>query len=241
MIKDHWTGELPKRFYKGAEVAPEGDGYTVLLDGRAVRTPLRRRFQVPSKSLAEAIAAEWSDQDERIDPISMPVTKLANTSIDHSTDKADAIIDEFISYADSDLLCYRAESPEELVGRQTLHWDPVLAWAREHLGARFALTAGVVHVPQPIEALQALRTQAGRYDPFRLTGLQTITALTGSAVLALAVAEGTVAPEPAWTAAFVDEDWQIELWGRDAEAERQRASRRNEFDAATRFLGLLAG
>ena len=239
MIKDQWKKELPKRFYKDVQVANEGEGFSIQLDGRAVRTPLKNTLAVPTSALADAIAGEWTAQDEHIVPSTMPITKLANTSIDHSHSKAEAIVDEFVGFAGSDLLCYRAEAPQGLVERQQAHWDPVLTWAREHAGSALIVTTGVIHRSQPETALASLRRQAAAYDPFRLTALQTLTALTGSAVLALALAQEGLAAEPAWTAANVDEDWQIERWGWAAEAERQRASRRAEFDAAVRLLELL--
>jgi chaperone required for assembly of F1-ATPase len=239
MIKDEWTRDLPKRFYGQVDIAEEGAGHTILLDGRTVRTPLKRALVVPTIALAEALAAEWDVQGEHIDTASMPVSKLANTSIDHAGDKTEAIVEEFVSYAGSDLVCYRAEAPEGLVQRQAQHWDPVLDWSAAAVGVRLRVTEGVVHVRQPDEALDVLRAHVAPYDRFRLTGLQTLTALTGSALLALSLAEDALAPDVAWSAANVDEDWQIELWGWDAEAERQRSSRHREFEAAGRFLRLL--
>ena len=241
MVKDQWSKELPKRFYKEVQVVPEGAGHAIHLDGRPVRTPLKNALTVPAKLLAEAIAEEWGAQDEHIVPATMPITKIANTTIDHSVTKRDGIIDEFVSFAGSDLLCYRADTPQGLVERQQAHWDPLLRWAKEYAGADLLVTAGVIHQAQPEEALASLRNQAAGLDAFRLTALQTLTALTGSAVVSLAIAEGAIAGEAAWTAVNVDEDWQIELWGWDAEAERQRASRRAEFNAAVRFLELTAG
>ncbi len=238
--KDQWTKDLPRRFYKEVRVVQDDAGHVIHLDGRTVRTPLKNALNVPAKALADAIAEEWSAQGEKIVPATMPITKIANTSIDHSVQKYDGIVDEFVAFAGSDLLCYRADTPQGLVERQQTHWDPLLGWVKEHAGAVLVVTAGVIHQSQPEEALALLRRQAAALNPFRLTALQTLTALTGSAVLSLAISEGEIAAEAAWTAANVDEDWQIELWGWDAEAERQRASRRAEFDAAVRFLDLLA-
>lgn len=239
MVKDQWSKELLKRFYEDVRIEREEAGHAIHLDGRPVRTPLKNTLTVPARPLAEAIAEEWSAQGEHIVPATMPITKIANTSIDHSVSKREGIIDEFVSFAGSDLLCYRADAPQGLVERQRAHWDPLLGWVKEYAGADLLVTAGVIHQSQPEEALASLRQQAAALDAFRLTALQTLTALTGSAVVSLAIAEGAIGGEAAWTAVNVDEDWQIELWGWDAEAERQRASRRVEFDAAVRFLGLM--
>lgn len=239
MISDQWKPHLPKRFYETVTVGQSDEGHGILLDGRAVRTPLKNALIVPTPGLASAIADEWSAQEEHIVPASMPVSKLAHTSIDHAAPKSAAIVDEFVSYAGSDLVCYRADTPEKLAARQCEHWDPVLAWAESELNAALVVTVGVIHQAQPEAALDALRAHVAPLDPFRLTGLQTLTALTGSALLALALAEDQMKPDAVWAAANVDEDWQIELWGHDAEAERQRASRRVEFTAAAQFLRFL--
>ena len=239
MSAGEWTRQTPKRFYKTVGVEPDGEGFRIQLDERPIRTPLKNLLSLPTRSLADAIAQEWSDQEEHIAPNTMPISKLAHTSIDHASAKAAAIVDEFVSYAGSDMVCYRADAPDALVERQGAHWDPVLEWAKRDLGAQFVLVEGVIHHEQPAEALQVMRRKAADCDPFRLTGVQTLTALTGSALLALALSDGVLEAEAAWLAAHVDEDFQIELWGRDEEAEARRASRRDEFDAAVRFLRLL--
>lgn len=236
---DERTKSLPVRFYKSVAVEAQSDGHVVLLDGRAVNTPLRQKLVLPTLALAEAIAGEWDEQDEQIDPMEMPITKLANTSVDHADSKFQAILDEFVSYAGADMLCYRADTPTGLVERQAANWDPLLTWAARDIGAAFVVTVGIMHQEQPGPALEACRKKAATYDPFRITALQTLTALTGSAVLSLAMLEREVDADAAWRAANVDEDWQIELWGRDEEAERQRASRYREFEAADRFIGFL--
>lgn len=239
MKRDEWTETYPKRFYDKVSVTGEGGGHGILLDERPVRTPLKRPLVLPSADLARAIAEEWESQDERIVSARMPITKLANTSIDHAASKRVEIIDEFVTYAGSDLLCYRAEAPDGLTQRQAALWDPPLAWAGAHVGRGFVVTAGIVHQAQPDETLLGVRRCAEACDPFRLTGLLTLAALTGSAVLALALSESAIGRAEAWAAANVDEDWQAEQWGWDAEAERRREARACEFEAAVAFLELL--
>ncbi|WP_132255098.1 ATP12 family chaperone protein [Methylobacterium segetis] len=230
---------LPKRFYREAGFAEAEGGFRLTLDGRPANTPARNPLSVPSRDLAEAIAAEWQAQDEIIDPARMPVTRLVNTAIDGVAPRRDAVIDDLAAYAGTDLLAYRAESPERLVAAQGAAWDPVLDWAREALGARLILSEGVMHVTQPEETVAALRgaIQAAR-GPFRLAALHTMTTLTGSLLLALAVLNGRLTPEEAWAAAHVDESYQASVWGRDAEAEARLSARRAEFDAAARVAAL---
>ena len=230
---------LPSRFY-GAVAVERGDaGWQVLLDGRQVRTPLKAPLAMPTAAMAEASAAEWRDQAETIDPALMPVTRLANTAIDRVVgDHRARIVEEVVAYAGSDLVCYRAEAPESLVRRQAAAWDPVLAWAATHADAAFAVTAGVLHIAQPEEALAAIRLHADRFDPFALTGIHNMMTLTGSALMALMTAAGGLAPGATWAAAHVEEDWQAEQWGVDAEAAARRRAREAEFMAAARFVGL---
>jgi chaperone required for assembly of F1-ATPase len=219
------------------------DGRTehrVVLDGRAVRTPAKRFVAVPTEALALALAEEWSSQGERIDPVLMPLTRLTNSSIDAVADAPKAVVDDIVAFAGSDLLCYRAESPDELVARQRARWDPILAWAARDLGAKLVAAAGVMPREQPAESLAKIARALTCLDTFQLTGLHVLTTLTGSALLALAHARGRLSAEEAWQAAHVDEDWQIELWGVDAEAEARRAFRWAEFQAASRLLDLVA-
>jgi chaperone required for assembly of F1-ATPase len=233
------TAALPKRFYQRVDVADRDGGFALLLDGKPVRTPGKKQLSLPSRALAEAVAEEWAAQKERIDPTTMPLTKLANSAIDGVTGREDAVIGDILNYAGSDLLCYRAEGPRGLIEAQQAHWDPVLAWAKSALGAPFVLAEGIVHVAQPQASLDRLREALKGHDPFGLAALHVMTGLTGSALLALAVALGRMTPEQAWEAAHVDEDWQIAQWGEDAEAASRRAARRRDFDAAARALALL--
>ena len=227
---------LRRRFYGRASVSDDGS-HTLLLDGRPVRTPARRLLSLPSAGLSEALAAEWNAQTETVDPARMPLTRLANTIVDGVPENRAAVADEVIKYLGSDLLFYRADQPAGLVARQAQAWDPVLAWARETLGARFVLSEGVVFVQQPERALDAARA-AIPHDPWRLGAVHAMTTLTGSALLALAVLKGRLRPEDAWAAAHVDEDWNIQFWGEDALAAERRAFRLAEMQAAAEVIRL---
>jgi chaperone required for assembly of F1-ATPase len=232
--------DLPKRFYKSAEAAKLGDGFTVLLDGRPVRTPAKTQLIVPWEALALALAAEWNAQAEIIDPSKMPLTRLVNSALDGVAREADAVRAEIVKYAGSDLICYRADAPERLVARQSAAWDPVLAWSREKLGADFAQAQGIIFVDQPRESLAAIGETLDGIDIFRLAALSAVTTLTGSALLAIALLHGRLSTEEAWAAAHVDEDWNVELWGTDDEARDRRARRYEEMEAAARLIALAA-
>ena len=228
---------LRNRFYQAAGVAEGADGFAVLLDGKPVRTPRRRALAAPTAPLARLIAEEWDAQPQEIDPARMPLTRLANAVIDAVAEAGDAVAAEVAHYLGSDLVCYRAETPEGLVAAQAAAFDPVLAWAREALGARFVAVAGVMHAPQPPEAIAAARAAIPR-DPWRLGAVSSATALTGSALLALMLAHGAREAGAVWRIAHVDEDWQMSQWGRDEIALARRAFRKTEFDAATAVLKL---
>jgi chaperone required for assembly of F1-ATPase len=233
------TESLPKRFYKDVAVRDEGSGAALLLDGKPVQTPAKKPLVLPSRALAEAVAEEWRAQGERIDPATMPLTKLANSAIDGVAGREQAVIDDIMNHAASDLVCYRAPAPQGLVEAQAQHWDKVLAWAKDALGAPLKLGEGVVHVAQPQASLDRLKQAFEGRDVFSLAALHVMTALTGSALLALAVALGRMTPEEAWDAAHVDEEWQISQWGEDTEAAARRANRLRDFAAAARTLALL--
>jgi len=227
--------DLRKRFYQTADVREEDGAFCVVLDGRIVKTPARRTLAAPTRALAEALAAEWQAQADVIDPARMPLTRLANSIIDGVADSASAVMEDVLKYFDSDLLFYRADGPERLVKCQSAAWDPLLSWARDALGARFMLAQGIVHVTQPEDAVAAMR-RAMPADPWRLGALHAITTLTGSGLLALALANGAIAPDAAWNAAHVDEDFNMETWGRDEMALERRNDRAREFGAAMRIL-----
>ncbi len=237
--KDALRPPLPKRFYKEVATEPVAGGHRVLLDGRPVKTPKKRALELPAASLAEAVAAEWRAQGAEVDPAAMPLTRIANTAIDAVADAKAEVAADLVSFAGTDLVCYRAEAPAELARRQATAWDPVLAWAHEVLGVRMAVTEGVTHVAQPGEALDRVKSALDGAGAFELSALHMMTTLTGSALLALAHARGAISADEAWAAAHVDEDYQIELWGRDAEADERRERRRAEFDAASRLIALL--
>jgi chaperone required for assembly of F1-ATPase len=229
------TRALKRRFYDDAAVREDPAGFAVLLDGRPIRTPARRTLAAPASALAEAMAAEWRAQAELIDPAAMPLTRLANTIIDGLAAAQDAVVGEIAAYLGSDLVCYRAAAPERLVGRQAHHWDPVLAWAGRTLGAGFVVGEGIVHVAQPPDAIARAASAIPRH-PWRLGAVHAVTTLTGSALIALALARGDIAVDAAWAAAHVDEDWNMELWGRDEIGLKRRAFRFAEIQAAARVL-----
>jgi len=228
---------LPKRFYKEAVVAEHEGKFGIELDGRVVKTPARRSLLLPTRAAAQLIADEFAAQEKEIDPARMPATRIANTAIDGIVADPQAVLEDVLRFASSDMLCYRAGSPERLAALQTELWDPLIDWAGSSLGARFILAEGVMHVEQPREALAALSVHLGQFkDPFAIAALHTITTLTGSAILALAVAKGEITGAQAWKLAHVDEDWTIEHWGEDAEAAERRSLREREMMAAVRIL-----
>ncbi|MDK4734080.1 ATP12 family chaperone protein [Rhizobium sp. CNPSo 3490] len=224
---------LPKRFYTDVAVADHEGSFAITLDGKSVRTPARQVLAVPTEALAQLVAAEWRGQGEEIDPVTMPVTRLVNTALDGVATNTQAIFEDILRFSSSDLICYRADTPELLVERQRERWDPVIDWAAHDLGARFILVEGVMPHEQPREATAAFAVTLARHQsPMALAALHTVTTLTGSAILALAFAEGRLTAEEAWSLAHLDEDWTIEHWGRDEEAEERRAKRFAEFKAA---------
>lgn len=226
---------MRRRSYAAVGVDPAEAGHAVRLDGKPARTPAQRLLAAPTQSLANAIAAEWQAQRELIDPATMPLTRLANAIIDGVTDRPQPVAGEIAKYLACDLLFYRAEAPAGLVERQRLHWDPILAWADEVLGARFYCTAGVTHIAQPNEALKAAAAAIAD-DPWRLGATHAVTTLTGSALIALAASRGRLSAGAAWQAANVDEDWNMERWGSDEMALERRNIRFAEFAAAVTVL-----
>ena len=226
---------LRRRFYENATVSQTPDGYALQLDGKPVHTPARWALATPTLALAQALAAEWNAQTDVVDPAKMPLTRLANAIIDGVAQTPQPVADEIKEYLASDLLFYRAGAPQGLVEWQARHWDPILQWAAEALGAKFYLGEGVVHVAQPEAALAAARA-AVPDDPWRLGAAHVITTLTGSALIVLAMAHGQLSAEAAWHAAHVDEDWNMEQWGRDEMAMQRRDFRHAEFQAAAAVL-----
>ncbi len=229
--------EFPKRFYKKAAFAGTADGYAIQLDGKQARTPGRAPLIVSSERIAQALATEWEAQVEIIDPRTMPLTRIVNISIDGVASRMAEVRAGIVAYAGTDLICYWAETPDSLVARQAAAWSPLLDWANAELGAPLVHGQGIAHRAQAPEALSAIDRSLEGYDPIALAALHTITTLTGSAVLALAVAKGRLTAAEAWSAAHVDEDWQIEKWGEDHEAAKRRAARWKEMAAAALILG----
>lgn len=230
---------LPKRFYSRAEATEAGEGeFRVELDGRPVRTPGRTLLSMPSAALAERVAAEWAAQGERIDPVTMPVTRLVNSAIDGVAPRRAEVAGEIVRYAGSDLLCYRADTPEQLVTLQRELWDPLLAWAREDIGVSFFLSQGILYVEQPPRTLEVIAALLPE-EPIRLAALNLMTVLSGSALVALAVWKGRLTAEEGWRVAHIDEEAQEQFWGLDAEAAERRASRFRDFAAAAFSLEAL--
>jgi chaperone required for assembly of F1-ATPase len=226
---------LRKRFYNHAATVREGENHAVRVDDKPVRTPAGRVLAAPTPALGEALTAEWNAQRDVVDPASMPLTRLANAIIDGVADRPGPVAGEVEKYLASDLVCYRANLPRGLAERQARHWDPILAWARNTLGARLVQGEGVVHVTQPGPALAAARA-AIPHDPWRLGAVHAVTTLTGSALIALALARGRLTADQAWAAAHVDEDWNMDEWGRDDLALERRAYRFAELKAAAMVL-----
>jgi chaperone required for assembly of F1-ATPase len=228
--------DLPRRFYERAEAGEAGGRFVVLLDGRPAKTPGRRALATAERRIAERLAAEWAAQAAHVDPATMPMTRLVVAAVDGVEPDPAPARAEIVKYAGSDLVCYRAGEPEGLVLRQAEAWDPVLAWAREALGARFVLSEGVMFVAQPPASLAAVKRAVEGFEGLRLAALHTATTLTGSALLALALSRGQLDAEAAWAAAHVDEDWNRALWGEDAESAARRARRFTDMAAAAEVL-----
>ena len=231
-------GPRRKRFYSATGVTDAADGFAITLDDRSVRTPSGRPLVAPTREIAEAMAAEWAAQNENIDPLTMPLTRFANSVVDAVADRVGAIADDIAKYIGTDLLFYRAGHPEALVAREAALWDPVVYWAAEALGAHFILAEGIVHVRQPDAAIAAARAVLPD-DPWSIAALHVVTTLTGSALLAIALLRGVLDQNQVWAAAHVDEDWNIEKWGVDEEVAARRAARLVDFRAAAGLVRAL--
>jgi len=228
-----------KRFWTEVRAGPEGDGWGIRLDDTPIKTPARALLALPTSSLAEAVAREWRDVGEKVDPRAMPLTGLANAAIDRVAPAREAFARSVAEYAQGDLLCYRGDGPRPLVERQEQHWDRLLAWARRRYDVEFVVTSGLMHVAQPLGTVERLSHAVAALDSFRLAALSPLVTIGGSLVAALAVLEQAITPEEAWDAVSIDERWQLEQWGADAEAEAVLRNRRQDFLAAARFLDLL--
>jgi chaperone required for assembly of F1-ATPase len=224
-----------KRFYSEVGVAEGAGGFSVTLDGKAIKTPSGRVVTVPVRAIADDIAGEWRAQQEHIDPLTMPLTRFANSVVESVVDRLADVRDDVAKYFHSDLLFYRAGHPQALVEKEAQHWDPVLFWAADTLGAHFILGEGIMHVRQPDSAVEAARA-ALPDDPWSIAATHVVTTLTGSALLALALTHGARDPDQVWNAAHVDEDWNRDQWGVDEEVAARRAAREVDFRAAVRIL-----
>lgn len=230
-----WT---QRRFWTRADVEDRADGFSVLLDGRPVKTPARAALLLPTRAMAQAVAAEWDAQEETIDPFAMPVTRAANAAIDKVAPQHAEVAAMIAAYGETDLLCHRAEAPEALARRQAEAWDPLLDWAANALGAPLMPTIGVMPRPQPHESLARLADEVAGRTPFELTALHDLVSLSGSLVIGLAAIHDQATPEALWQLSRIDETWQEELWGTDAEAAEHGAARRRDFLNARRFFDL---
>lgn len=228
-----------KRFYKAVTLEPAEGGFSVLLDGRKVRTPKANPFVLPTQGLAREVAAEWGAQKEHVDPQTMPLTGLANAAIDHIGADPTRFVEEIVAYAGNDLLCYRAEAPPKLIAREAASWDPLIAWAAERYGANFSVVSGLMPHRQTLQTLEAVRQAIVPRDVFALAGLFSIVTLTGSTILGLALADEHLPADDVWERARVDEIVQAEAWGIDAEAKVRTDRMGEELKTVARFLDLL--
>ncbi len=229
------SGWTVKRFWKTAEAIDVPGGFGIALDGRKVRTPAKAELIVPTRALAEAIAGEWGAQEGAVDPGQMPLTRAANSAIDKVIPLFDAVVGEVAGYGATDLLCYRALEPAELIRRQAQGWDPLVFWAAAVLKAPLNVTSGVIPVDQPDASLLRLRGMVAAMSPFELTALHDLVAITGSLLLGLAVTQGNLTGEEAWDLSRIDEDWQISQWGEDEEAAEMAARKRLALLDSCRF------
>lgn len=228
-----------KRFWEKAAAVASGDGFAIELDGRRVKTPARADLLVPTAALADAVAVEWNECSETVDPRAMPLTGLANAAIDRVSADKDGFAAGIASYGESDLTCYRAEGPDPLVARQSEAWDALLGWARRRYDVDFACVSGVMHVAQPAETVRKLGHAVAALDAFELAALSPLVTIGGSLVAGLALVEEMMPAEDAWEAVSLDDRWQMEQWGADAEAQAALDARRRDFMSAARFLDLL--
>lgn len=229
-----------KRFYREVLVAPGEGGFTIQLDGRTVRTPDRADLAVPTAALADAIADEWRAQGDTVAPATMKLTGLANAAIDKVRPARAAFIADLAKYGESDLLCYRAGDPADLVAAEAAAWDPLLGWAQARFDIHFEIATGIVHRAQPPATVARLAEAVAARDDFALAALSPLVRIAGSLVIALAVAEGAIDAYAGFDAAHLDEIWQAGRWGEDAEATAARAARKADFLSAARFTALLA-
>lgn len=224
-----------RKFWTDVAIDRVDEGWRVMLDGRPIRTPFRSPLHLPTEPLARMVADEWSAQEDQIRPDRMPATRRANSAIDKVIPERRGVVDVIAAYGETDLLCYRAEAPAQLVREQARAWDPVLDWAAREIGARLSVTSGVIPVDQEPGAIGRFRVELDALDPFALTAMHDLVSLTGSLVLGIAVGRDALAPDRAWQLSCLDEDWQISQWGRDDEADAAAAHKRADFLDAVKF------
>lgn len=227
-----------KRFWTAADVVTADGGFAVELDGRSVKTPAKNALILPTRAMAQAVAAEWQAQDGTINPATMPVTKTANAALDKVMAQHAEVADMLAAYGDSDLLCYRAETPAELVDRQAAIWDPMLDWAEQVLGARLATRQGIMHKPQSSDAIATLTAQVHALDPFELAAFHDLVSLSGSLILGFAATKDARTPDALWDISRLDEEYQAERWGRDEEADALAATKKESYLHAKRMFDL---
>lgn len=227
-----------KRFWTKVTVERDDTGFAVRLDGRPIKTPAKTPLIMPTQAMADAIAAEWDAQDERVNPLSMPVTRSANAALDKTGPQHAEVADMIAAYGETDLLCYRADSPQGLVSAQNMAWDPLLDWAETALGARLALVSGVMFKAQDPSAIKTLNTQVHALDAFELTAFHDLVSLSGSLILGFAAIRNHLSAEALWPLSRIDEDWQIAQWGEDEEASALAETKRQAFLHADRFYHL---
>jgi chaperone required for assembly of F1-ATPase len=230
----------PKRFYKEASVAPHENGFAVTLDGRIPKTPAKNHLILPNAHAAQLVASEWAMQGDSIDPASMPVTRLINVALDHGATSRDAMVDQVVKHASTDLVCYRAPTPDSLIQAQAAAWDPLLDWAKQHLNIELVTTTGALAIPQSPVALERAARAAQALDDLRLTALAFANGLAGSAIVALALVHGQLSGEDAFKAIRVEEDWQAQRWGRDPDEEKVAGARRLDLIAVEALVQALA-
>lgn len=225
-----------KRFWTETCAVEQGDGFSVELDGRAIKTPGKQPLIVPTRALVDMIVAEWDGQGEKIDPSTMPATRASNSAIDTVSVHFETVVDQLTEYAGSDLLCYRADNPVELIAKQAAAWDPVLEWFANSFGTPLAVTTGIIPIAQDAACLASVRARLSKLTPFELAGMHDLITISGSAVIALAVEANQLGVSEGWAASRVDEDWQIQLWGEDDEAKATAALKKADFEFAKRML-----
>ncbi|NNK78188.1 MAG: ATPase [Litoreibacter sp.] len=229
-----------KRFWSEAKAVPEDDGFAVHLDDRLVRTPAKSALLLPTEAMAQAIVSEWDAQEGKIDPSTMPVTRSANAAIDKVTPQFEEVVTLIAAYGDSDLLCYRADSPQGLVQRQAEGWNPLLDWANRRFDVSLSARSGVMHVAQPAVTLEKLHDEVAALDPFQLTAFHDLVSLSGSLVIGLAAIRDYAEIAALWDLSRIDEFWQESQWGADEEATEQALMKRDAFLHADKFFRLAA-